>query len=46
MVEIPEFEKWKDVMHPGELWSAFGESMDYTSEPRESMSRISLTLLQ
>ncbi len=25
MVEIPEFEKWKDVMHPGELWSAFGE---------------------
>jgi predicted ATPase len=21
----PEFEKWKDVMYPGELWSAFGE---------------------
>jgi len=25
LVEHPEFEKWKDEMLPGEMWSLFGE---------------------
>ena len=24
--EHPEFDKWKDEMAPGEMWSMFGES--------------------
>lgn len=25
LVDHPDFEKWKDEMMPGEMWSIFGE---------------------